>query len=56
MNNTTLELIATKALLLVTYRFKEFKTDKGFTKALEWVKKIEPNCAWAIEGAYSYGF
>jgi transposase len=37
-------------------RFKEFKTDfKGFTKALEWVKKIEPNCAWAIEGAYSYG-
>ena len=32
-------------------RFKEFKTDfKGFTKALEWVKKIEPNCAWAIEG------
>ena len=21
----------------------------------EWVKKIEPNCAWTIEGAYSYG-
>ena len=37
-------------------KFKEFKTDfKGFTKALEWVKKIQPNCAWAIEGAYSYG-
>ncbi len=37
-------------------KFKEFKTDfKGFTKALEWVKKIEPNSAWAIEGAYSYG-
>ena len=36
--------------------FKEFRTDfKGFTKALEWVKKIDPNCAWAIEGAYSYG-
>lgn len=36
--------------------FKEFKTDfKGFTKALEWVKNIEPNSAWAIEGAYSYG-
>lgn len=36
--------------------FKEFRTNfKGFTKALEWVKKIEPNSAWAIEGAYSYG-
>ena len=37
-------------------KFKEFNTNfKGFTKALEWVKKIEPNSAWAIEGAYSYG-
>lgn len=37
-------------------KFKEFKTDfKGFTKALEWVKKFDPNSAWAIEGAYSYG-
>lgn len=37
-------------------KFKEFKTDfNGFTKALEWVKNIEPNTAWAIEGAYSYG-
>ena len=27
----------------------------GFSKALEWVNKIEPNSAWAIEGAYSYG-
>lgn len=37
-------------------KFKEFKTDfKGFNKALEWVRKIEPNSAWAIEGAYSYG-
>lgn len=37
-------------------KFKQFKTDfKGFTKALEWVKNIEPNSAWAIEGAYSYG-
>lgn len=37
-------------------KFKEFKTDfKGFKKALEWVNNIEPNSAWAIEGAYSYG-
>lgn len=37
-------------------KFKEFKTNfKGFTKALEWVNNIEPNSAWAIEGAYSYG-
>ena len=37
-------------------KFKEFRTDfKGFSKALEWVNKIEPNSAWAIEGAYSYG-
>lgn len=37
-------------------KFKEFRTDfKGFKKALEWVRKIEPDCAWAIEGAYSYG-
>lgn len=36
--------------------FKEFKTNfKGFTKALEWVNNIQPNSAWAIEGAYSYG-
>lgn len=36
--------------------FKEFKTDfKGFKKALEWVNNIQPNSAWAIEGAYSYG-
>lgn len=37
-------------------KFKEFRTDfKGFAKALEWVNKIAPNSAWAIEGAYSYG-
>ena len=37
-------------------KFKEFRTDfKGFKKALEWVNKINSNCAWAIEGAYSYG-
>ena len=37
-------------------KFKEFKTNiKGFSKALEWVNKINPNSAWAIEGAYSYG-
>ena len=37
-------------------KFKEFRTDfKGFSKALEWVNKITPNSAWAIEGAYSYG-
>ena len=37
-------------------KFKEFRTDfKGFSKALEWVNKIAPNSAWAIEGAYSYG-
>lgn len=37
-------------------KFKEFKTDfNGFSKALEWVNKIEPNSAWAIEEAYSYG-
>lgn len=37
-------------------KFKEFKTNfKGFKKALEWAKNIEPNSAWAIEGAYSYG-
>lgn len=36
--------------------FKEFKTDfKGLSKALEWVKNINPNSAWVIEGAYSYG-
>ena len=34
-------------------KFKEFKTDfKGFKKALEWAGK---DCAWALEGAYSYG-
>ena len=37
-------------------KFKEFNTNfKGFKKALEWVRKIEPNSVWAIEGAYSYG-
>lgn len=37
-------------------KFKEFSTNfKGFKKALEWVRKIEPNSVWAIEGAYSYG-
>ena len=36
--------------------FKEFKTAfKGYKKALEWVRKIQPDSAWAIEGAYSYG-
>ena len=36
-------------------KFKEFRTDfKGFSKAFEWVNKIAPNSAWAIEGAYSY--
>ena len=36
--------------------FKEFKTDfKCFKKALEWVNNIQPDSAWAIEGAYSYG-
>ena len=36
--------------------FKEFKTNhNGYTKAVEWVNKINPNSAWAIEGAYSYG-
>ena len=36
--------------------FKEFKTThNGYTKAVEWVNKINPNSAWAIEGAYSYG-
>ena len=37
-------------------KFKEFNSNfKGFKKALEWVRKIEPDSAWAIEGAYSYG-
>ena len=36
--------------------FKEFKTThNGYTKAVEWVNKTNPNSAWAIEGAYSYG-
>lgn len=40
----------------VNGKFREFKTDlKGFKKALEWVEKIQTNCNWAIEGAYSYG-
>ena len=33
--------------------FKEFKTNhNGYTKAVEWVNKINPNSAWAIEGAF----
>lgn len=37
----------------VNGKFKEFKTDfKGFKKALQWAGN---DCAWALEGAYSYG-
>ena len=40
----------------VNGKFKQFKTNpQGFAKALQWVRNIEPDSAWAIEGAYHYG-